>query len=141
MTTQWPEDRDPRETNTQKNSSKSLNDLSRFANKSEIKNTRLILIMFSSIPSFFEIRVSASCQLFDISIQIKIKELLLSRESVCLQFQHKDPHCVKSIRVRSFSVLHFPAFGLNTEICGVNLSIQSKCAEIRTRKTPNTETF
>ena len=86
--------------------------------------------MFSSIPSFFEIRVSASCQLFDISIQIKIKELLLSRESVCLQFQRKDTHCVKRIRVRSFSFLHFPALGLNTEICGVNLSSQSKWGKI-----------
>ena len=39
---------------------------------------------------FFELRVSASCQLFDISIQTKIKELFLSSETVCLQLQHKD---------------------------------------------------
>ena len=91
--------------------------------------------MFSWIPSFFFFhRVSASCQLFDISIQTKIKELFLSSESVCLQLQHKDTHCVKSIRVWSFSGLHFPAFGLNTEICGVNIRIQSKCGKIRTRK-------
>ena len=35
----------------------------------------------------------------------------------------------------------FPAFKLNTDVCGVNLCVQSKCGEIRTRKTPNTDTF
>ena len=29
---------------------------------------------------------------------------------------------------------YFPIFGLNTEICGVNLRIQSKCGKIQTRK-------
>ena len=50
-------------------------------------------------------------------------------------------HCVKSVRIRSFSGPYFPAFGLNTEIYGVNLPIQSECGKIRTRKTPNTDTF
>ena len=133
--------RSKRNKHPKKKSCKIRNDLSRFANKSEIKNTRLILIMFSWIPSFFELRVSASCQLFDISIQTEIKEPFLSQESVCLQFQHKDTHCVKSIRVWSFSGLRFPAFGLNREIWEVNLRIQSKCRKIRTKRTPNTETF
>ena len=35
----------------------------------------------------------------------------------------------------------FPAFGLNTEIYGVSLCIQSECEKIRTRETPNTDTF
>ena len=34
-----------------------------------------------------------------------------------------------------FSGLHFPVFGLNTEIYRVNLRIQSECRKIRTRKT------
>ena len=33
--------------------------------------------------------------------------------------------CVKSVRIRSYSGLHFPAFGLNTERCGVS-SVQMR---------------
>ena len=50
-------------------------------------------------------------------------------------------HCVKSVRNRSFSGPYFPAFGLNTVRYGVSLRIQSECEKIRTRKTPNTDTF
>ena len=32
-------------------------------------------------------------------------------------------HCVKSVRIRSFSGSYFPAFGLNTERYGVSLCI------------------
>ena len=50
-------------------------------------------------------------------------------------------HCVKSDRIRSYSGLHFPAFGLNTERCGLSLHIQSECGKMPTRITPNTDTF
>ena len=50
-------------------------------------------------------------------------------------------HCVNSVRIRSFSGLYFPAFGLNTEIYSVNLHIHSECGKLQTRKTPNTDTF
>ena len=50
-------------------------------------------------------------------------------------------HWVKSIRIRSFSGSYFPAFGLNTERYGVSLCIQTKWGKIRTRKTPNADTF
>ena len=50
-------------------------------------------------------------------------------------------HCVKSVRIRSYSGSYFPAFGLNTEKYGVSLRIQSECEKIRTRITPNTDTF
>ena len=43
-------------------------------------------------------------------------------------------HCVKSVCIRSFSDPYFPAFGLNMERYSV-------CEKIRTRKTPNTDTF
>ena len=46
----------------------------------------------------------------------------------------EDKHCVKNVRIRSFSGPYFPAFGLNSRI-------QSECGKIRTRKTPNTDTF
>ena len=39
---------------------------------------------------------------------------------------HFKPHCVKSVRIRIFSGLYFPAFGLNAEIYTVNLGIQSE---------------
>ena len=50
-------------------------------------------------------------------------------------------HCVKSVRIRSYSGLHFPAFGLNTERYEVSLCIQSECGKMRTRITPNTDNF
>ena len=36
---------------------------------------------------------------------------------------------------------YFPAFGLNMERYWVSLRIQSECGKIRTKKTPNTDTF
>ena len=50
-------------------------------------------------------------------------------------------HCVKSVSIRSFSGPYFPAFGLNIERHSVSLHIQSRYGKIRTRKTPNTDTF
>ena len=49
-------------------------------------------------------------------------------------------HCVKSIRIRSYSGSFFPAFGLNKERY-VSLPIQSKYGKMWTRITPNTDTF
>ena len=45
------------------------------------------------------------------------------------------------VRIRSFYGPYFHAFGLNTERHGVSLRIQSECGKIRTRKTPNMNTF
>ena len=42
---------------------------------------------------------------------------------------------------RSNSGPHFPAFGLNTTRYGVSIRIQSKCGKMRTKVTPNMETF
>ena len=53
----------------------------------------------------------------------------------------KNNHCVKNVRIRSYSGPYFPAFRLNTERYSVSLHIQSKCGKIRTRITPNTDTF
>ena len=51
-----------------------------------------------------------------------------------------NKHCVRSVRMRSYSGQHFPALGLNTERCGVHLRIQSEYGKMRTRITPNTDT-
>ena len=50
-------------------------------------------------------------------------------------------HCVRSVRIQSYSGPHFPAFGLNAERCGVSLCIQSEFRKTRTRITQNTDTF
>ena len=52
-----------------------------------------------------------------------------------------DSHCGKSVRIRSYSGLYFPAFRLNMEKYGVSLHIQSECGKIWNRITPNTDTF
>ena len=46
-------------------------------------------------------------------------------------------HCIKSVRIRSYSCPHFPAFGQNTERFSV--SLRSGCGKIRTRIAPNTD--
>ena len=53
----------------------------------------------------------------------------------------KPFHCVKSVRTRNFSGPYFLVFGLNTERYAAFLCIQFECRKIRTRKTPNTDTF
>ena len=58
-----------------------------------------------------------------------------------LSVLRKDLHCVKSVRIRSFSGPYFPTIGTNTERYGLPLRIQSECGELRTRKTPNMVTF
>ena len=58
-----------------------------------------------------------------------------------ISLTHKNRHCLKSVRIRSYSGTYFPAFWLNTERCKVSLHIQSECGKIRTRITPNTVTF
>ena len=45
-------------------------------------------------------------------------------------------HCIRSVRIRSYSGPDFPAFRLNTEY-----NIQYEYGKIRTRITPNTDTF
>ena len=64
-----------------------------------------------------------------------------SKSRKLIRLEDEKEHCVKSVRIRSFSGPYFPAFGLNTERYGVSLRIQSECGKIRTKKTPNTDTF
>ena len=48
-------------------------------------------------------------------------------------------HCVKNVRIRSYSGPHFSDFGLNTDRYTVLLCIQSEYRRIQTRITPNTD--
>ena len=53
----------------------------------------------------------------------------------------QNKHWVKSVRIRSYSGPYFLAFRINTERYSVSLRIQSECGKMRTRITPNTDTF
>ena len=57
------------------------------------------------------------------------------------RLQGRSFHCVKSVPIRNYSGPHFPAFGLNTKRYSVSLLIHSECEKLRTRITPNTDTF
>ena len=48
---------------------------------------------------------------------------------------------LKLPKYKVFSGPYFPVFGLNMEIYGVNLCIQSEYGKIRTRKTPHLDIF
>ena len=50
-------------------------------------------------------------------------------------------HCVKSVPIRSCSGPYFPVFGLNLEICFVNLEIQSEYGKKQTTQIVNTDIF
>ena len=50
-------------------------------------------------------------------------------------------HCVKNVRIWSFSGPYFPAFGLNKQRYFVSLCIQSKFGKMWSRKTPNMGPF
>ena len=77
-----------------------------------------------------------------IIIIIITKHIGLYSDDGLLIFKNcSGPHCVKSVRIRSYSSPHIPAFGLNAERYGVFLRIQSECRKVGTRITPNTDSF
>ena len=57
--------------------------------------------------------------------------------------QSNESHCVKSVRIQSYSGPHFPTFELNTERYRVSprIGISPKWGKMRTRITSNTDTF
>ena len=50
-------------------------------------------------------------------------------------------HCVKGVRIRSYSGPHFPGFWLNAERYSASHRIHCKCGKMRTGVTSNTNTF
>ena len=69
------------------------------------------------------------------------KTVLSDGKKLSDQGRLTEKHCVKSVRIQSYSGPHFPAFGLNTERYRVSFRIQSECGKMRIRITPNTDTF
>ena len=54
-----------------------------------------------------------------------------STNLICDKNLWSGSHCVKSVRIQSYSGPHFPAFELNTERYSVSLHIQPKCGKMR----------
>ena len=50
-------------------------------------------------------------------------------------------HCVQSVRIWSYSALHFSSCGLNTERYSVSIRIQFECGKSWTWINPNAKTF
>ena len=82
------------------------------------------------------------------AIAIAIEKKISTKTSLLLYFCNQGSrvnllifHWVKPVRIQIYSGPYFPAFGLNTEGYGVSLHILSECGKIRTRITPNTDTF
>ena len=80
---------------------------------------------------------SSQNNLLFVSVFSNISSLLNIYERV---FCEKS-HCVKSVLIRTFSGPYFSAFGLNMERHGVSFRIQSEFGKVRTRNTPNINTF
>ena len=59
--------------------------------------------------------------------RIILSNLRKTTKTSSLFLLFESSHCVKRVRIRSYSGLYFPAFRLNTERCRVSLHIQSKC--------------
>ena len=80
---------------------------------------------------------------FKVETRSTINSAIISvgRSFVARSFVLTHMHCVISVRIRSYSGPYFPTFRLNTKRYGVSLRIQSECGKIRTRITPNIDTF
>ena len=79
--------------------------------------------MLSANVLFFAISLSSNLSTSSINLLIGLKYFINVK------------HCVKIVRIWSFSGLYFPAFWLNA------VHFQFNCGKTQTRKTPNTDTF
>ena len=80
-------------------------------------------------------------KIYDLSISILFMQLFEIFLNNFHRVLHEGLRCVKSVRIRSYSGQYIPVFGLNTERYSVSLRVQSEHGKIRTRITPNTNTF
>ena len=69
-----------------------------------------------------------------------IKNVEKLHENVCDR-ESFSTHCVKIVRIRSYSGPYSLAFGLNMERYSVPLRIHSEWGKLWNRKTPNTDNF
>ena len=99
----------------------------------------LLVYMSKDIPSRMIFIIGCPEDIQIATEKINLRKLNCSKIYTTLRVQKS--RCVKSVRIRSYSGPHFPAFGLNTERYSLSLRIQSECEKMRTKITPNTHTF
>ena len=102
---------------------------------SQIRNTHVLCSSSKKVAIFFTILVTL--QLLHVYLETISDRIFFPRVSL----SEDNSHCVKSVRIWNFSGTYFPAFRVNTERYSVSLCIQSECGKIRTRITPNMDTF
>ena len=114
----------------------SKNDLLQFFNYF----SKLLNSSTSHLARFiFQIRSGISIKSITTLLILKCQIIRTAEYNVMTDYE--DYHYVKSIRIWSYSGPHFPAFGLNTDRYEVSLRIQFQCRKMRTRISPNTDTF
>ena len=91
-----------------------------------------ILIIFKNI---------ASSTVENFFLTPSYREPQLSHSAITLFFYKKHFSLREMCSYSELSGPYFSTFGLNTERYAASLPIQSECGKIRTRKTPNTDTF
>ena len=74
--------------------------------KREKSKTRQVALSLKNALHFALSHLSEKLILFVLTINDKLIKIVLTKQ--CLN------HCVESVRIRSYSGTHFPAFGLNT---------------------------
>ena len=101
----------------------------------------MITILFSLLNLWKTFRIN----FFNNFVGLALKRLRNFMKTFQRSWKHFRPFKVLSIFLHACTLSEkypcFPAFGQNTERHGVSLCIQFKCWKIRTRKTPNTDTF
>ena len=96
----------------------------------------------ANIPKFSTLDdIVIPLRLLELFFDCVLVDMIFVYTKLCSHRKKADIHCVKSVLIRSYSGPYFPAFGLNTEKCGLSLRIQSECGKIQTRITPTTDTF
>ena len=116
-------------------------DRTRIFNIRKIQNSTLSLPLVFRKPLMSKLYVLVYCHYVLIYHQVILKKQSTKQSARRYMRFIRKSLGKKSVRMRSFSGLYFPAFGLNMERYEVLLCIQSECGKIRTRKTPNTDTF
>ena len=99
-----------------------------FSNK--VAGSACNVIKKETLPLVFS---SEFCEIFKNTF---FTEHLQTTASKLTEYFHitQKVHCLKSVQIRDFSGPYFAVFGLNAEIYGLNLGIQSEYRKVRTIK-------
>ena len=99
---------------------------------------------FVSVSVFTSALVVVSVSITHSAVRTKICKIIAeikSSESIIQKKRKKYRYLGENVRIRSYSGLHCPVSGLNTDKYFTYLHIQSECGKMQTRITPNAGTF